>query len=487
MSFQMSNCQINPTPQFRLFSSDQVYDLHLATLELLERTGVKCLEEESLNILMSAGAILNDDNRVKIPSHLIEEALRSVPKRVVLSNRDGNQTVFLEDEKVYFGTGSDCPQILDSYTGERRKFTKKDVSQAALLCDALSNIDFIMSLGIAQDTPPPVSDRHQFQAMLHNTKKPIVFTCHDREGLSDIIEMAKIVRENEDNLKANPFIALYAEPITPLVHPQKSLEKLLLAAEKFIPIIYTPAPMAGATAPVTLAGTIVTGNAELLSGLIIHQLKQKGAPFIYGGVFTIMDMSTSIFSYGSPEFYLLNAAMKDMARYYKLPIFSTAGCSDSKVLDQQAGIEAGMSVLLAALSGANLVHDVGYLEYGLLGSYEMVVMVDEIIDEVKRFMRGIEVNKETIALDVIRKVGPGGNFLQEEHTLKHFKHEQWFPKILNRQNYSKWSESGSQTLKDKLNQKVKQILESHQPEPLHKDKEKSIAGIIKKSEERLLT
>ena len=481
-----SNYQANLTPQFRIFSSNQVYDLHLTTLELLERTGVKVLEKESLDILKSAGAVICADNRVKIPSYLVEEALRNVPKRVILSNRDGDRTVFLEDNKVYFGTGSDCPHILDPYTGQRRKFTKKDVGKAMLLCDALPNIDFVMSLGIAQDIPPLVSDRHQFQAMLYNTKKPIVFTCHNREGLSDIIKMAAIIRGSEEDLKANPFIALYAEPITPLVHPRESLEKLLLAAEKFIPVIYTPAPMAGATAPVTLAGTIVTGNAELLSGLVIHQLKQKGAPFIYGGVFTIMDMSTTIISYASPEFYLLNSAMKEMASYYSIPIFSTAGCSDSKILDQQAGIEAGMSVLLAALNGANLVHDVGYLEYGLLGSYEMVVMTDEIIDEVRRFMRGIEINKVTMALETIDKVGPGGNFLQEEHTFKHFKQEQWFPKLLDRQNYSKWSESGGMSLKDRLNQKVKDILETHQPEPISEDKQKAIVEVIAKSEKDLL-
>lgn len=469
--------RISQTPQLTLLSEDQISKLHMATLEVLEEIGVDVLNEEAVSLLSDNGCAIRK-NRVTIPSDLVEESLRAAPKRITLSARDGKNSLQLENGKSYFGTGSDCPHILDSSTGERRRFRKEDVEKGASICDYLPNIDFVMSMGLVSDVPVAVSDRHQFAAMLGNTSKPIVFTCHDKEGLSDILDMCIAVRGSLEEFRKSPFVALYTEPITPLKHPNSSLKKLLFAAEKGIPLIYTPAPMAGATAPVTLAGTVVTGNAELLSGLVITQLKNKSAPFIYGGVFTIMDMSTSIFSYAAPEFYLLNMAMTDMGHYYKLPVFSTAGCSDAKTLDQQAGIEAGISCLVATLSGANLIHDVGYLEYGLTASYEMLVMSNEIISMVKRIIKGIRIDKESLALNIIKQIGPGGNFLTTEHTLNHFREELWSPTLLNRKTYQNWEKEGRKTLADRCNEKVRYILGNHSVKPLRRVIQQQIVQIL---------
>jgi trimethylamine--corrinoid protein Co-methyltransferase len=235
--------------------------------------------------------------------------------------------------------------------------------------------------------------------------------------------------------------------------------------------------MAGGTAPVSLAGTLAIGNAELLSGLVIAQLKRKGTPFIYGGTFTVMDMSTTIFSLGAPELSLLCGALADMAHYYKLPVFGAAGLTDAKVLDQQAGIEASMSCLLSALTGSNLVHDIGHMESGLAASYEMIVMCDEIVSMVKRVMKGVEVNDESLAVDLIDRVGPGGYFVAEEHTLRHFRAEQWRPQFLDRSNYYRWNKDGKLTLGDKLNRKVKKILNEYSPEPLDPELIKEIRRI----------
>ncbi|GAI89021.1 unnamed protein product, partial [marine sediment metagenome] len=254
------NFQANETPQLGLFSEDAVSELHLATLELLEETGVEVTNQEALGLLRDGGSRIKG-NRVTIPASLVEECLSNSPKRVTLSTRNDNKCLQLENGKFYFGTGSDCPYILDPATGERRESLKEDVEKGALICDFLPNIDFVMSMGLASDVPTAVYDRHQFAAMLTNTIKPIVFTCHDKEGLSDILDMGIAVRGSLEEFRKRPFIVLYTEPITPLVHPDSSLKKLLFAAEKGIPVIYTPAPMAGATAPVTLAGTIVIGNA----------------------------------------------------------------------------------------------------------------------------------------------------------------------------------------------------------------------------------
>ena len=473
-----SNFAAHVTPHFRVLSDDQIYEIHLATLEVLERTGVQIPEEEAVDLLSGAGARVSDGGQVRIPSYLVEDALRSAPERITLANRDGERRVFLEGNKVYFGTGSDCPYLLDSYTGERRPFQKEDVEKAARLCDHLPNIDFIMSLGLVSDAPTATSDRHQFEAMLVNTKKPIVFTAHDVKGMSDIIEMAAIAMGGREELRRSPCIVLYAEPISPLRHFGAAVRKLLLAAEEEIPAIYTPCPMCGATAPSTLAGTLVTANAECLSGLVISQLKRKGAPFITGGFISIMDMREAILSYGAPELSLLSAALTEIAHFYRLPMFGTAGCSDAKVLDEQAAVESAISCLMSALSGAHLVHDVGFLEYALTGSYEMVVLTDEIIGMVKRIMGGIDVSRETLAVDVIDRVGPGGNFLVEAHTLKHFRQEQWFPDLVDRRTYENWTKAGAKTMGQRAKEKVKKILDEHRPEPLPPDRRRAIAEIV---------
>lgn len=484
MGFTKSNFTTYSSPQFRILSDAQIYEIYLAALEVLERTGVDVFDEESVDLLVSAGSRVEGKRRVHIPAYLVEDALKSAPKRITLASRDGQRKVLLEGTKVYFGTGSDCPYILDPFTGERRMFTKEDVGKAALLCDYLSNIDFFMSLGLVSDVPAPVSDRHQFQAMLLNTIKPVIFTAHDEAGMADIIDMATIAMGGREKLRSNPCIALYAEPSSPLQHSKTAVRKLLMAAQESIPVVYTPGHTAGGTGPVTLAGVLVVNNAEVLSGLVISQLRQKGAPFIVGGLPTLLDMRTAIFCYGAPEMHMASAALAEIAHYYRLPMFGTAGCSDAKVMDQQAAIESSFSCLMAALSGANLVHDVGYLEYGLTGSYEMMVMTNEIIAMVKRIMRGIDVNEESLALDVIDKVGPGGNFLQEKHTLHHFRMEHWPPDLIDRSSYGKWKQDRGKTLGQRVSEKVKRILAEYHPKPLSPEQLSQIEAVIARAEAR---
>ena len=477
------NMSFNCVPQFKFLTDEQIEELHLATLEVLERTGVKVLEEEALSLLKDAGAHIGEDSRVRIPNDLVKKALSTVPEKITLCKRNGERTVFLEDSKSFYGTGSDCPKILDSFTGERRLFTKADVGHTAKLVDSLPNMDFLMSLGLVSDAPTQTSDLHQFEAMLLNTEKPIVFTAHNRVCMENIIKMAEIAVGGEANLSQNPLICLYAEPISPLEHIGIAVKKLLLAAEKKIPVIYTPCPMAGGTSPATIAGTLVTSNAEVLSGLVIHQLKNPGAPFIGGGVISIMDMSSAILSYGAPELSLMMAAFTQLLHWYKIPVFGTAGCTDSKVLDEQAAIEATYSVMINALCGANLVHDVGFLEYALLGCLELVVMTDEVVGMVRRLQRGFEINNDTLALDIINTVGPGKQFLVEDHTLNYFKKEQWFPRFIDRNNYENWEAAGSKTMGQRLNDEVKRTIADYQPKQLSADQKEAISAVIAQAEE----
>lgn len=479
-----SSKQIQSNLKFNVLSHEEIRQIHEATLQVLDETGVKVLHPEAMDLLKNAGARISGDV-ARIPANLVCDALDTAPKSVPIFSRDGSPGIVLEKGKAYFGTGSDCPNIVDPRTGIRRQSTKQDVADAARVCDALPNMEFFMSLVLVQDIPAKWHDVHQFEAMIRNTVKPIVFTAHDRRGMEHIIRIAEAAMGGADKFKKSPSICLYAEPISPLQHVPVAVGKMLLAAERRIPVVYTPCPMAGATAPVTMAGQLVVGNAEVLSGLVIHQLKQPGAPFIGGGVMTMLDMGTANISYGAPELHLLCAAYTDLAHHYDIPMFGTAGCSDSKILDQQAAIEATVSTLIMALSGANLIHDVGFLEYALTGSMEMIALTDEVVGLVRRIIRGIEVNPDTLATDVIKAVGPGGHFLNEDHTLKHFRNQMWFPTVLDRNNRERWEADGAKDLGKRLNEKVLDILDNYEPQPLSESAQREIDSIVKEYEKEV--
>lgn len=459
--------------------------IYFAALKILERTGVTYHDPEALEILKKAGCHV-DGIRVRIPSYLVDQALRTVPHNVTLCNsRTGVPWMHLGGNNAYFGTGSDTPNFIDPYTGKRHRATKQDVANACKVIDALPNIDFVMSLGIVQDVPQPIYDRHQFEAQVLNTSKPIVTTAVDVYGFGDIIEMCEIIAGGADELRRHPFMTLYAEPISPLQHAWEAASKLILAARKGLPVVYTPCIMAGGTVPATLAGAMATGLAESLSGLVLNQQTREGSPFIMGGVFTVMDMQTTIFAYGAPEFDLMMLALADMAHYLKLPMFGTAGCTDSKTVDAQAAIEATVSILLSAFGGAHLIHDVGYIEYGSTASLELLAIADDIIGMARRMARGIEVSDETLALDVIDRVGPGGHFLAEDHTMKWFKKETWFPKLIDRQRYDNWAAAGRETLTQRASKRVIDILENYQPDPLPGGVVKKIHDIVERAERQM--
>jgi trimethylamine--corrinoid protein Co-methyltransferase len=480
-----SNYVANSSPIFNVLSPDQCEEILLAAEEVLERTGVMVLDEEARDLMQKAGCWV-DGARVKIASSIVERALRSAPQRVTLCNsRTGSRDVLLEGHNAYFGTGSDTPFFIDPYTQERKRGTKQFVSWACKCIDALPNLDFVMSLGIVQDVPALISDRHQFEAEVLNTGKPIVITAHDIHGYADIIEMCEIIAGGEEELRRNPFMTLYAEPISPLQHAWEAASKLVLAAKKGLPVVYTPAVMSGGTGPITRAGSLAMGLAEFLSGLVINQTVREGAPIIMGGVFTIMDMTSTIFSYGSPEFNLHMAALADMAHFLKLPMFGTCGCTDSCTVDEQAGIEDALSIVMTALSGPNLNHDVGYVEYGNCSSLDNLVICNDVIGMARRLVRGITVNDDTLALDVIDKVGPGGHFLAEDHTYKYFRTETYYPSLIDRRRYDIWKENGAKTLEQRANEKTRSIIEDYEPEPLPKDVQQKIHDIVERSERSL--
>jgi trimethylamine--corrinoid protein Co-methyltransferase len=453
-------------PTLTMLGQAHCETIHLASLEILRRTGVRVYHDGALNLLRGAGAEVSERNLVRFPPGLVEWALKQAPSRVPLCRRGGDEVaVPLEGRRVSFGPGSDCPNYLDPRSGRRRPFTVDDLVAAVHVVDALPEIGFCMSMGIPSELGAANVYRQQFALMLQHTTKPLVFVCDDRADCEAIAAMAAAAAGGREALRLNPTLLLYSEPTTPLKHSETATGKLLYMAQEGLPIVHSPAPMMGGTAPVTLAAGLALGNAEVLSSLVMHQLQRAGAPFVYGSGLHHMDMKTTISVYGAPEFQLARVAVAEMGRYYRLPTWGYAGHSDSCVMDEQAAADAAFSVLVALLGGNNLVHDVGYLEAGLTTSPEMIVFAAEMISMMRHFMAGISFDAESLALEVMHKVGPGGNFLAEDHTLDHFR-DMWQPTLFDRRRVDDWVAAGSRRLGRRLRDRTVAIIDDHRPEPL---------------------
>lgn len=463
------------TPRFNKMSPDQIERLHHASLEILDRTGVRLYEPKALDLLKKKGVQVKDGNRVRIPPGLVEWALSVSPKRAVICDRNGRRAMPLERTNVFYGPGSDAPNVIDHRTGERRPGTLRDITEATLVCDALPHIDFLMSFCIPSDVPQEKGNLLQMREMLMNSTKPILFVTTEFVSAVDVIRMAEAIAGGAEELRRNPICACYINVTSALRHNQEALQKLLFLSEKGLPTTYTPVVLRGVNGPVTQAGAIALANAGELAGLVVAQLNREGAPVILtGGVNDMLDMRTTVDSYGSPE---NRVALVELAHRYGLPIFGLAGCSDSKIPDEQAAAEAAFSLVVETMAGSGMTHDVGYLEGGMCNSIEQIVICDELIAYIKRFMDPVAINEETLALDIIDEVGPDGDFMGAKHTLSNFKKD-WYPKLFNRQNFTEWQVSGSKTLRERARDRVNEILANHRPEPLPADIQARIDEIV---------
>jgi trimethylamine--corrinoid protein Co-methyltransferase len=465
------------SPQFSLLSESQLQDIHLAALEVVRRTGIRFHHREAVDMLKKAGAFVSDGNLVKFPAWMVEDAIASAPGRIVMCDRDGEPAMFLEGTRVYFGTGSDCLNLLDPETGEHRKFTQADIANGYRLCDALPNIHFNMSIGIPSDVDPEVAYDVQMALMLEHSTKPIVFVTNDRASCQRAIDMAAAVAGGYEALREQQHILLYSEPSSPFQQSETAVDKLLLMAEYELPVVHSPGPQMGATAPITMAGGLVMSLAEIFSSLVVHQLKRRGAPFVFGAGLHHMDMGSAQICYASPEFQLTKAAVAELGRWYGMPTWGYASCSDAKVMDEQAAVEATLAVLMAKLSGGNLIHDVGYMESGLTTSFEMIVLNDELVAMTDHLMKGIEVSDDTLMVEELDRVGPGGHFMDTKETLKRFR-DFWFPGLLDRRTRLPWLEAGGTTLGQRLTARVLEIIKEHQPRPLDPDKKQKVQEIL---------
>ncbi len=473
-------------PKLITLSREQIEILYQGALEVLERIGVKVLHPEAIQLLKEAGAIVSQDASVRMKSPLVERALQTVPKQLLIYDREGKVALRLGGGNTgglntYYGTGSDLKNTYDPFTGELRLTVAQDIANMAKVVDHLPNLDFLMSYGIPSDVPLDRVYRTEFVEMVKNSTKPIVFTSDNGDDSRRIIEMAATVAGGLKNLQAKPFVMNYSQPTSPLQHSSDALGKLLICAQYDIPVVYPPGMIPGATAPTTMAGAVTQSIAESLSALVIHQLKKEGAPIILCGAHGWFDMKTAINVYAAPGRLLTEAVLAAFYQHFGIPTWGFGGCTDAHIFDQQAGMEFAMLNLWAGLCGINLAHDTAYLGSGTIGCLRSLVYNDEIIGYVRHILcRGVKVNRDTQAIEAIERVGPGGHFLMDQNTLDYFKEEFWKPLLSNRERYDIWKEAGMKTVGDKAWERVKEILKGQISKPLCPEISKELDAMLKR-------
>ena len=475
-------------PVINFLSEAEVKKVHEATLEVLEHTGVKTNSKEALDILKEAGANVDYESKhVTIPAKAVEQALRRAPKTVKLCGRDPEHDVILDKTKTHFSTSGFAPHIMDWETGKRRDSTSEDLARWARLVDYLDNIHLTWTSLVANDAPPPMQAFVELATCFRNTAKHIVPNALDARTARYQIEIAAAVAGGRKELKKRPLISPLVCPAAPLTYEKGATEAAIEFARAGLPVVCLPMPLAGATGPVTPLGVSVVNNAEFLGNLVIQEFASPGAPVIYGSTTTVANPRTAMAVLGAPERSVIQMILAQLASYYKLPCMLAGDNSDAKTPDFQCGFEKTMTLTTIVLMGnVDIVVGSGCLDTGSAMSPEALVIDNEITKGVMRIRRGFEVDEGNLALDVIHKVGPGGIYLGEKHTLKRYKEEIWMPKLIYSGSYDDWLKAGSRTMYEVAKEKVKEILATHKVEPLPEDVEAKISQILNSAEAEFL-
>ena len=455
--------------------------IHVASLEILERVGIDVHDERALDLLVKGGAEA-DGIRVCIPEYMVEKALALAPRRMTLHDRGGRVAIRAWGYNTYFGGGSDCLNVLDHRTGERRKPTLQDVRHAAIVQDALPELDFVMSMFLPEEVDQRTYDRYQLEVMLNHTTKPIIFVTPDFQGTVTAVEMCEIVAGGAEAFQQRPFATCYINVTSGLVANAEALQKCMYLAGKGLPLLYIPLNAGGVNSPTTTAGCMASMNAGTLLGIVLAQLVRPGTPVAVpgwnGGPYNLKTMVGN---------YVLadeQGVPTEMGKHYGLPVFGLGGSTDSKVLDQQCGMEVTLSLMTALLHGANIVHDVGFMDSGLQGSLQVQVIANDTLGFLRAATRGVAVDDETLALDVIEELGPTGNYLSHEHTLRHFR-EPYYSKLADKGTYSQWVDRGATTMEERAAKEVDKILEKHKPVALPADIQRDIARLVERDQARI--
>jgi trimethylamine--corrinoid protein Co-methyltransferase len=466
-----------------VLSDEALWDIHCASLDTLENVGIDVHDERAREALLRVGAVLDGSDRVRIPAAVVKAALAKSAPVVLLHGREGRQPLRIGGSRVFYGTCGYPTSVLDWRTGEMRTPRLSDLEEVARLTDVLDNIDFIMPPLSPEDVPETHVDRYQWMACLLNTRKPIVNQCYDAAGFHDFLAMASEVAGGQEQLQREPFVAPLVCVTSPLVLRRDACEVIMGSAELSLPLFVLGGPMAGGTAPSTLAGSLTIANAEVLAALVLAKAVNEAAPFIYASWARTLDMKYTNVALGAPEFGLLRAASAQLARMYGLPCGGGGLLTDSQLPDAQAGYEKLGTALLPALAGLNMI--CGAAAYGgeLVLTLEGYLIDDEVISWVKRVLKGFRVDEERLALDLIAARGPGGHFIQEDHTYHYFRQEMWIPTLSDRAATVTWMEEGGLDVRDRARGLIGEKLGRYEPLSLPEDMRRRLQDIIDRSVE----
>jgi trimethylamine---corrinoid protein Co-methyltransferase len=464
---------------YHRMGNQECEQIHQGTLEILERIGIEVHDDRARDLLVKGGARA-DGLLVRLPEYMVERALNTAKKQMTLYDREGNVAIRAGGYRSYFGGGSDCLNVLDHRTGQRRRATLCDVKEAITLMDALPEVDFVMSAFLPKDVDQLIYDRYQMEVMLNHTTKPIVFVSPDFEGCVAAVEMCEVVAGGEEAFRNKPFATCYINVTSGLVANAEALQKCMYLAEKGLPQLYIPVNSGGVNTPHTTAGCLASLNAGTLLGIVLSQLVREGSAVAVsgwnGGPY---NLKTMVGNYVMAE---EQGVSTSMGKYYNLPVFGMAGCTDSKVLDMQAGFEVTVSLMTNLLHGANIIHDIGFMDAGLQGSLQLMALCNDYLGFLRAATAGVVVNEDTLALDVMAELGPSGNYLDHKHTLRHYR-EPFYSKLADKRQYDIWAEDGSTTMEARAGSQVDEILASHQPPHLPIDVYQAVHKIVEREQE----
>lgn len=454
---------------FEPLTQDAVKAIHNTSMDVFENVGVKITYRPVLELWKKAGGEVADEENmiIRLDRNIVEKCVKSAPSEFTLCGRDPRNDLTLSGTRTHIGTGGTALNILDIETGERRPTNIRDVAAAARVCDGMDDIDFFVITCFPCEIEKSKVDVNRFYASILNTSKHVMGGVYTPDGIRQLARIAELIAGSKDAFAKRPFMSMITCIMSPLLLDKDYTELMETACMLNIPLATPTAPMAGSTSPVSLAGTLVQMNVEALSGIVTTQLLNPGHPTLYSVVPTTTDLRTGSFCFGSIEMGMMNAAACQLARYYNIPIYNTAGPSESKIPDSQSAYEPAMNVLMSAMAGANYIHDAaGLLESGLTIALESYVIDNEISGMAKRVLKGIQVDGERLGFDSIKRIGPAGNYLADELTTKLMRSEFYYPELADRKPRMVWEQEGKKATEERAREKAKALLAEHKPLPV---------------------
>ena len=482
----MTKFSFSNYPALQLLSRDEVESIHLTSMRILEEVGVKVYNDNALKLLQDAGVeVLFDEKLARIPQHLVRECLIKTPSTLKLYSRDGKHDRILEGNRVTYNPGSAALYILDSNTREVRRPLTRDLVDLVRLTDSLEFVQAQSTALVVSDVPDEIVDRFRLYVVLKNSPKTVITGTFSIDGLYDMRDMLGAIAGGERELMRRPIAIFDTCPSAPLKWSELLSQNLIDCAEFGIPAEILPMPQLGATGPATLAGSLVQHNAEFLSGLVMAQLAKPGAPVIYGGSPTTFDQRYCTSRLGAIETMMLGCSYAQIGKYYGLPTHMYLGVSDAKVVDAQCGFESGLGIVLGALAGINVISGPGMLGFENCQSLEKLLIDNTLCGMALRLIDGVTVDNITMATNLIEKVGPGGTYLAEKHTLEWTRKDQFLPSdLVDRQTFKAWQAAGSKDIVDRAKDIVRKTLSDHKPESLPSDVEKDLDNVMRRIMER---